>query len=483
MKNNRNGGRVSRKNGPVAAFGRKIRLTALFSALLLLLCALSPAALAAAPLYELPADLSLHASSALLVSLGSDPSGDLLLGGKNMEVSRSPSALVRLMVGAYAATLIEEKKLDLDKATGTYTADCFALISGSGVATAQMELGETWTLRDLLTMSMMQTAGDAVVTLAITLGGQYGTFIDGMNRLAEQLGCQNTHFVNVTGLDAPGQYTTAYDLYLIFRHAMSFPELRTMMGTVEYTVKPVSGGKERLWVTGNNLLRTTTAGYYAPAKYGRTGYTDQAGRCLAAVAASGGYESLCIVLGCPETDESGRGGISFADAKTLFKWGFQSFSYKVVLAKGEILYKLPVKYSFDGDSVSLISQKDVSLVVPADLEANTIKRVITLINGSDGNPIKTVEAPVKKGTVLGKVELFINLDTKIGEADLVAGESLGRSGLLSLGNTLLRVITSPWFFAGLGALLVCIALYVWALIARNRSRRGRGRKLTFEKRR
>lgn len=462
---------------------KKFRLAAFLLAGLLLITALSPAALAAGPLYDLPQDLSLHASSALLVSLGSDSSEDLLLGGKNMDVSRSPSALVRLMVGAYAATLIEEKKLDLDKDTGTYTADCFALISGSGVATAQMQLGETWTLRDLLTMSMMQTAGDAVVTLAMTLGGQYSTFIDGMNRLAETLGCQNTHFVNVTGLDAPGQYTTAYDLYLIFRHAMSFPELRTMMGTVEYTVKPVSGGEERLWVTGNNLLRTTTPGYYAPAKFGRTGYTDQAGRCLAALAASGGYESLCIVLGCPETDENGRSGVSFTDAKALFKWGFQSFSYKVILSKGEILYKLPVKYSFDGDSVALIARKDVSLVVPADLEANTVKRVITLISDKNGKPITAADAPVKKGTVLGKVELFINLDTKIGEAELVAGDSLSRSGLLSLGNTLLSVVTSPWFFAGLGALLVCIALYVWALIARNRSRRGRGRKLTFEKRR
>lgn len=462
---------------------KKSRRICFFLAIVLLLACL-PLQTAAAPepTYDLPDSVQLHAPCALVASLSDRQEHDLLLGGKDIHAPRSPAALVRLMAGAYAATLIEQKKLDIDKVTGTFTYDCFNLISGTGIGTAQMNIGEVWTLRDLLTMSMMQTAGDAIVTLAVALAGDHASFVAGMNGLATKLGCENTHFVNVTGLDAPGQVTTAYDLYLIMRYAMTFPELRTMMGTAEYTVQPVSGGKKAVWVTGNSLLRTASTAYYAPVEFGRTGYTDQAGRCVVAVASSGGYECLTVVLGCPETDENGNGNVSFTDTRSLMRWSFGNFSYKVVLAKGEILDKLPVTDSFDGDTVSLISAHDVSLVVPADLDANTVKREITYICGKDGKPITQVTAPVKKGDVLGRVKLYINMKTCIGEVQLVAGESLSRNGFLTVWNALVAAVTSPWLYVGLGALAVCIGIYVWALVARNRSRRKKsGRHLTVSK--
>lgn len=455
---------------------------AAFFAVLCLLCGLFALPVTAeteiAPLYELPESVTLSAPAALVASLGQDPTQDVLLGGKNIHAPRAPAALVRVLVGAYAATLIEEKGLDMDTTTGTYTYDCFNLIAGTGVATAQMNIGEVWTLRDLLTMSMMQTAGDAVVTLAVALAGDHASFVAGMNELAVKLGCRNTKFVNVTGLDAPGQTTTAYDIYLIMRHAMSFPELRTMMGTVEYTVKPVSGGKEMVWVTGNNLLRSTTSSYYAPAELGRTGYTDDAGRCVAAVAANDGYECMAVVLGCPPTDASGAANAQFTDAKSLFKWSFSAFTFKVVLAEGELVDKLPVTHSWDGDTVALAAADDISLVVPAELDPNTLRRVITRIADEDGNPIKEIAAPVERGTVLGKIELYINLDQKIAETDLLAAETLSRSDLLSVWDTILQVVTSPWLYVALGGLVLCILIYIWAVIVRNRSRRwGRSKKI------
>ena len=139
---------------------RKMRFAAFF-AVLCLLCGLFALPVTAeteiTPLYELPESVTLSAPAALVASLGQDPTKDILLGGKNIHAPRAPAALVRVLVGAYAATLIEEKGLDMDTTTGTYTYECFNLIAGTGVATAQMNIGEVWTLRDLLTMSMMQT--------------------------------------------------------------------------------------------------------------------------------------------------------------------------------------------------------------------------------------------------------------------------------------------------------------------------------------
>ena len=463
---------------------RNFRFTAFFAAICLCIglfaCPVTADAAEIAPLYELPETVKLSAQASLVASLGNEQASDILLAGTNIHTPRSPAALVRVLVGAYAATLIEKNKVDMDTATGTYTYDCFHLIAGSGVATAQMNIGETWTVRDLLTMSMMQTAGDAVVTLAVTLAGDHASFVSGMNDLAASLGCKNTRFVNVTGLDAAGQVTTAYDLYLIMRYAISFPELRAMMGKIEYTVKPVSGGKETTWVTGNNLLRSSTSSFYAPTELGRTGYTDGAGRCLAAVASSGGYECLAVVLGCPPTDAEGNSNVQFADIKSLFKWSFSAFSYKVILSKGELVDRIPVNHSWDGDAVALATKTDLSLVVPAELDPNTLRRVIVRKTDKNGDPVTSINAPVTAGDVLGKIELYINLDTKIAEADLVATDTLSRSGLLSVWDTLLKVATSPWLYGALGALILCLGIYIWAFISRNRSRRrGRTKKLAI----
>ena len=98
------------------------------------LCLVAPLSVTAKTeaVYPLPDTMKLNAASALAVSLGSEASDDVFLGGKNIDAPRSPAALVRLMVGAYAATLIEEQNIDIDKATGTYTYECFNLIAGVG---------------------------------------------------------------------------------------------------------------------------------------------------------------------------------------------------------------------------------------------------------------------------------------------------------------------------------------------------------------
>ncbi|MBP3389424.1 MAG: hypothetical protein J6K98_06065, partial [Clostridia bacterium] len=123
------------------------------------------------PLYTLPADLNLNAEAVLLVSLGTKAEEDVLLFGKNQDVLRSPAALVRLMAGVCAMQIIEEQGLDLETDTGTYNMGCFDLIAGSGVSVLELPLGAKLTLKDLLTATMIQTAGDAAVTLAVTLAG------------------------------------------------------------------------------------------------------------------------------------------------------------------------------------------------------------------------------------------------------------------------------------------------------------------------
>ena len=137
--------------------GRLSRLAALLSALLLAVSFLA-APLPASAAYDLPEDVSISAKAALVVSLGPTQAEDTVLYERDADAMKSPAALVRLMVGAVAIQIIREQEIDMDATTGTYTIDCFNRIAGTGLTTANMEIGETWTVRDLLSMSMIQTA-------------------------------------------------------------------------------------------------------------------------------------------------------------------------------------------------------------------------------------------------------------------------------------------------------------------------------------
>ena len=449
-----------------------MRMRRFFSGLctaLLVICVLAAplpvsAARTDAPLYTLPADLTLNAVEAggavLLVSLGTDESDDLLLFGKNEEVLRSPAALVRLAVGLTAMELIEEQGLDLDTDTGTYHSGCFDLIAGSGVSVLELPLGSVVTLRDLLTATMVQTAGDAAVTLAVTLAGSHAAFVERMNRTAAALGCTRTSFSNVTGLEGGSQYTTCVDLYRLMRRARSYPELRTMMGLAEYTVRPQNGSAITI-INTNELIRNGSPNYCGECVAGRTGYTTEAGRCVVSVAQQNGYEYMAIVLGCPDKNAEGAGGLQYDDSRALYKWAFQNLSYTTLVAKGAVVDRVPVDLSMAVDSVMLVAAEDVAIVVPGELDLKTIIRRVYR------NPSE--DAPVKKGAVYGKLELYINLDQKIGEVDLVASESVSRSQALYVWQQVKE--HAPWLYIALGAVLVLLFGYMLLNLIHNRNRR------------
>ena len=441
----------------------KFRIASLAVSLLLLCNALCTPAAAASP-YELPSDVTINAPSVLLMALGSTKNEDTALFEREADSKRSPAALVRIMVGVTAIEIIREKGLDLDTAQGVYTAECFNSIAGTGLSVANMSLGETWTLRDLLSISTIQTAADACVTLAVTLSGSQAAFVERMNTLAQTIGCDNTLFSNVTGIDSVTQYTSARDTYRILRYAMDYPEFEPLLSNTQYTIKPVSGGKERTMVNTNDMIRPTSTQYYTPVAFGKTGYTDQAGRCLVTVARYSGYEYLSVVLGSPVTDASGSTATHFKDTKALLRWALNNFTYKTLVSKNEPITQLHVRLSWSHDTVTLVPAAAFASTVPNDLQPETIIKKVTLTN-------KAVDAPVAKGQVCGKLELFINVDQKIGEVNLIASESVERSEVLAAWSKLQSFLSSPLFYVGLALLVLLLIGYIILNIVHNRRRR------------
>ena len=445
----------------------KIRIASVFLTIALLGALLFPAS--AESLYDLPQDKTLTAASAMVVHLGLTPEQDIVLYEKDPDVVRAPAALVRLMEAAYALTILEEKNMDMNTATGTYELWMFnQFVAGTGINPVGMEFGETWTIKDLLVASTISTASDAAVTLAAALSetGKVGDFVDGMNRLAKEIGCTHTSFANVTGLDALTQYTTARDMYKIIRYAMDFPAFESIVSAVDYTVRTVSGGPEsHLVINSNAMLKSSSSYYYSPLVFGRTGFTDVAGWCLASLARDSGYDYMVIVLGCPNQDSEGNANTAhYADTRTLYKWAFNEFTYKPLLTKNEILANIKVNLAWSKDKVALVPRDEFATVVYSQLKSEDIIKKVELT-------VEEVDAPVEKGTVYGKVSLYINLDQKIGEVDLVAGESIEASQILILWDKVRGFLSSPWFYAGLGLVGALLVAYIILNIVHNRKRK------------
>ena len=125
---------------------------------------------------------------------------------------------------------------------------------------------------------LLNSANDASVAIAEAVAGSEWEFVQLMNRRARQLGAKNTKFANSSGLPTPkvSQYTTAYDMYLIFREALKYPVFRQAIHSSHKTIRSLDGRKIYLKSHNNSLFM----GDWKRKVYGKTGYTRSAGPCF-----------------------------------------------------------------------------------------------------------------------------------------------------------------------------------------------------------
>ncbi|MCL2884544.1 MAG: hypothetical protein FWF49_03570 [Oscillospiraceae bacterium] len=431
------------------------RFLALLACAALGLCLCLPAAA------YTPDNVSLTAPSAVVVFIGQQPSDDVTLFSQNADTRISPSATLRVLSTLVALDLIQQK--GLGDATGTFTAELNNLIAYTGIGTAGMQIGDTWAVKDLLQVSYMATAADAAITLAETLAGSNAAFVQAMNDKAAALGCTDSHFTNVTALDDPNQYTSAMDLYRIMRAAMDDPAFVDIASKTLYKVgtQPYNAVNEMMSGGPNN---------YPAVLFGRTGGTGT-GYNMVQVAQSNGYKYLVVVM--DSHDPAGTGGVSttadkaaaYADAKALFGWAFNNFTYKTIIGKNTpVDSSIKLHLSWSADTVTLVPAADVAALVPNDLPLNSIQKVVTL-NATE------VNAPITKGQVLGKVTLYINVDEKIAEADLVADQSMPASKILTVWAGITGVLSSPWLYLVLAVIIVLITAYIVLNIVHNKKKK------------
>lgn len=315
---------------------------------------------------------SVSAASAILVDAGSGR----ILYEKDAYTQRSIASTTKLMTALVAV----ESTPDLSKVI-TISAEHW--VEGTSM---YLKPGEEITLEELLYGLLLQSGNDAAMAIATGCAGEVETFVGWMNQWAEELGMENTHFANPSGLDEDGHYSTAYDMSLLARAVLENEILREIVATKTATKagRSLKNHNKLLW-------------QYEGCEGMKTGYTSEAGRTLVSCARQGEQTLICVTLKDPN---------DWLDHASLFDYGFQVFPLHLLARQGKEYRALPVS-----GSILPLVQVETAKEVVYPLAANErVKVTVTLPQG--------VEAPVTAGMVAGKLTFSLNEEV-IGETELL----------------------------------------------------------------
>lgn len=428
-------------------------LKKIFSAFLIICLILSSVTTVSA--YE-PSGIEITAKAALLVSLDT---GEVLFE-KNADEKVYPASITKIMT---ALLILENEKYN-PEAKIAMTQDVLDLISGTGSSVSLLKAGEEVSQLDLVYMVLMASYGDCALLAAVYYGGSIENFVNMMNTRAAELGLSGTHYENPIGLHHEQNYTTARDTYKLTATALQNETFKEVCRSTRHTVKTSMSG-ERTISTTNFLQDNTTNYYYQYAKGVKTGYTDEAGRCLVSTASYNGYRYLCAVFGCPANEKK-----HFTESKELYRWAFNNFEFKKVADSSNPVAEIGVNLSLDTDFVSLYIEKSFVSVLPKDADDSTISIVPHLVGES-------VDAPIKKGDVLGTADI-IYAEEVIGTVNLVSNEDVEKSTMLAALRAIKNFFASSYMKVVYVIIAAAILIFIIAVIKMN-SKGSKKRKIKY----
>ncbi len=311
------------------------------------------------------------------------------------EVLASSKAHARLPIASITKLMTVLIALDRHKLSDVVTVDPRA--AAVGESSAGLDPGDRLTVSDLIKGALIQSANDAADALALSVSPSFPAFAALMNAEAAKLGLADTHFVRPDGLDASGEYSSAADVTKLARRLMQIPFVRKTVGEETDTI---AGG--RVLHTWDDLLSEL------PHVIGvKTGHTSAAGWCqVAAVRDPGGAIIYATLLGGPSR------AVRNTDLGALLVWGEAQFRVVPVVQAGRVYAHAELPYG----------EKPLALVAARPLLAVArIGRPLTERVIAD----TTVGLPVRRGAVLGQVEVWAGRRL-VGRRDLVAARAVPR---------------------------------------------------------
>lgn len=339
-----------------------------------------------------------RAPSAVLV----DAVSGQVLFAKNAHERRVPASVTKVMTLAVVMDALRKGQADLrDEVVTSY------LAYNMEGTTMFLEQGEVAPLEEILYGVAVASANDASVALAEHIGGSVEGFAELMNAKARELGMKDSHFSNPHGLPSKvPHYTSTYDLALLSVHLVNeYPGLMKYVSTWEHWRE--KGGK-KFWLTNFNRGLVEYPGMDGL----KTGWTDEAGFCLAATAKRGARRLVAVVMGSPSPKERNE------DIYGLMDWGFGTFDTILVADKDQPLGRVRV-WKGTVQEIDVVPRERVAVTVPKG-QKGQIKRSVEM------KP--SVIAPVTAQEPLGEI-LVLSGNTETRRIPLIATGDVPRAGL------------------------------------------------------
>ena len=349
--------------------------------------------------------LDVAAPSALLM----EKETGTVLYAKDEHAKLEPASVTKVMTILLTMEAIDSGQLTYDT---LITASAHACSMGG--SQIWLKENEQMTVGDMLKAVCVVSANDCAVALGEQIAGSEEAFVERMNARAQELGMNDTHFVNCTGLPAAGHLTSACDIALMSRELiLHHPDIRQFTTVWMDSLR----GGESMLVNTNKLIR-----FYDGATGLKTGSTGSAGYCLSATAEKNGMELIAVVLKGKTSDER------FSDAKSLLNYGFSTWSL-VTVTPDEVLPPVPVMLGVRG-TVQPVLTSENTLLVEKTL-ANGLTKEVALA--------ESVAAPVYAGDTLGQLTVRDAAGNTVAELPILAGEDVGHVTFVQmLGRCLAR---------------------------------------------
>jgi len=340
--------------------------------------------------------------------------------------------------------------------------------------------GEEMSLLDLMYCAFVGNANEACNLLAERISGSPEAFITKMNAYADSLGCRNTKFINAHGQYNENQYSTAMDLFIIFREAMSHPLFVEISGTYKHAVESTNMSGPRTLVAENELINPNTKYFYPPCTAGKASATFEGGYSLVSFAEANGLTLIAVVLGSDTVynEDESVDMRNLSESRKLYEWGFSQFSWRTVLSPDLPIANTPIMHGAGADYVNLRPESAIRLLLNNDVSTDEFVKTITIYHVEKG---ETLYAPVSAGDVLGEVVLS-RKGEKYGPVLLIANTDVELHRVQYIRMQINEILHSKAARITMWSLIVIVLGYVALVIRYNVVRRKRLRLIKEAKR-
>lgn len=330
-----------------------------------------------------------------------DRSTKQIIWGKNEMEKRAMASTTKIMT---AIVVLENANLD-DVVTISKKA------AGTGGSRLKIRAEDKITVRDLLYGLMLRSGNDAAVALAEHVGESVEGFAGLMNKKAEQIGLKNTHFVTPHGLDDENHYTTAYELAILTDYALENSTFKKIVNTKSTQIR-INGNPMNIYNT-NELLGVL------PGVDGiKTGFTNNAGRCLVTSCTRDENQIITVVLGCDTKKQR------TSDSTKLIEYAYKN--YKRIDIEQMVKKEFENWKQINENRIYINKAKNKKM----ELELGSIeKKVIPIKNDKQKdinfeiNVIYNFEAPVEKNSKIGNI-VIKNKDSVIEIVDIICANNI-----------------------------------------------------------